>query len=131
MTTSGNGMQNVEVYRHTGTKRKNNPPAKIAAEGIIPLMPKIKYAYSPRRPPTLRFDSTSKADQLPELLAEATRRPLTKNEVRVLAVALRTQEPWLEWAGKHESQAMGFAVDSVALNIHERISAQARLSSLW
>jgi adenine-specific DNA-methyltransferase len=126
-TTSGNGMQDVEDYRHTGTKRKNNPPAKIAAEGIIPLMPRIKYAYSPRRPPTLRFDSTSKADQLPELLAEATHRPLSKNEVRVLAVALRTQEPWLEWAGKRESQAFGFAVDPVALHIHERISAQAIL----
>src|SRR5262249_1401803 len=39
----------------------------------------------------------------------------------------RTQEPWLEWAGKRESEALGFAVDPVALHIHERIAAQAML----
>ena len=27
------GLGNVEDYRHKGAKRKNNPPAKIAAEG--------------------------------------------------------------------------------------------------
>lgn len=42
---------NVEDYRHSGAKRKNNPPAKIAAEGTIPPMPKIEFSYSPRRPP--------------------------------------------------------------------------------
>jgi adenine-specific DNA-methyltransferase len=41
----------------------------------------------------------------------------------VLAEALRAHEPWLEWAGKRE--AGGFEVDPVALNIHERVSAQA------
>jgi hypothetical protein len=32
-------------YRHDEAKRKNNPPAKIAAEGQVPLMPKIEYEY--------------------------------------------------------------------------------------
>src|SRR5690606_29479368 len=37
-------------------------------------------------------------------------------------------EPWLEWAGKQESDTQGgFAVDPVALHIHERVSAQAIL----
>jgi adenine-specific DNA-methyltransferase len=126
-TTGGDGLGNVEDYRHKGAKRKNNPPAKIAAEGTVPVMAKIGYSYSPRRPPTLRFDTTGGADKLPELLAEATRRKLTTEEARILAEALRTQEPWLEWAGKRESEALGFAVDPVALHIHERISAQAIL----
>jgi adenine-specific DNA-methyltransferase len=39
--------------------------------------------------------------------------------------ALRTQEPWLEWAGKREAKS--FEVDPVALHIHERVSAQAIL----
>lgn len=121
----GDGLGNVEDYRHKGSKRKNNPPAKIAAEGTVPLMPKIEYSYSPRRPPTLRFDTTGGADKLPELLAESTRRKLTTEEAHILAEALRTQEPWLEWAGKRESEASGFAVDPVALHIHERISSQA------
>ena len=117
----------VEDYRHSGAKRKNNPPAKIAAEGTVPVMPKIVYSYSPRRPPVLRFDPTGKADQLPELLAKATKEPLTKEEAQILAEALRTQQPWLEWAGKQEVEATGFTVDPVALHIHERISAQAIL----
>ena len=117
----------IEDYRHSGAKRKNNPPAKIAAEGQIPVVPKLQYFYSPRRPPVLRFDSTGKADQLPELLEKASKRALTKDEICILADALRTQEPWLEWAGKRETQTTGFSVDPVALHIHERISAQAIL----
>src|SRR5262245_10020260 len=117
----------IEDIRHKGAKRKNIPPAKIAAEGTVPLLPKAEYSYSPRRPPVLRFDADGEADRLPELLAEATRRPLTPDEARLLAEAMRTQEPWLEWAGKRESQAAGLAVDPVALHIHERISAQAIL----
>jgi len=115
----------VTDYRHPEATRKNNPPAKIAAEGYVPLLPKAEYSYSPRLAPVLRFDPTGSADKLPELLAEATRRPLTEAEARVLAEALRKHEPWLEWAGKRE--AKGFAVDPVALHIHERVSAQAIL----
>jgi adenine-specific DNA-methyltransferase len=112
----------VADYRYRD-KRKNNPPAKIAAEGRIPPVPKLTYGYSPRLDPRLRFDETGAADRLPELLETARQRALTEEEARVLAEALRTHEPWLEWAGKRE--AGGFAVDPVALNIHERVSAQA------
>jgi adenine-specific DNA-methyltransferase len=118
---------NVEDYRHSGAKRKNNPPAKIAAEGTVPAVPKIEYSYSPRRPPVLRFDTSGKADKLPELLEKATKGPLTKEEAQILAEALRTQQPWLEWAGKQETESKGFSVDPVALHIHERISSQAIL----
>jgi adenine-specific DNA-methyltransferase len=124
---AGDGLKNVEDYRHKGAKRKNNPPAKIAAEGTVPVVPKIEYSYSPRRPPVLRFDTSGAADKLPELLAQARKRKLTDEEVRLLAEALRTQEPWLEWTGKSEAESKGFSVDPVALHIHERISAQAIL----
>lgn len=117
----------VEDYRHPGAKRKNIPPAKIAAEGKVPDVPNIQYSYSPRRPPELRFDTSGKADRLPELLEKAKRGPLTAEEAQVLADALRVQQPWLEWAGKAEAEAKGFKVDPVALHIHERISAQAIL----
>lgn len=112
-------------YRHDEAKRKNNPPAKIAAEGAVPLMPKIEYAYSPRLPPVLRFDPTGAADKLPELLEQARERKLSEDELQLLAEALRKDEPWLEWAGKRELPS--FAVDPVALHIHERVSAQAIL----
>lgn len=124
--SKGNGP-NVEDYRHKSAKRKNNPPAKIAAEGVVPTLPKIEYLYSPRRPPKLRFDPTASPDDLPELLADATERTLSKQEARELAEALRNQQPWLEWTGKQEAVASGFSVDPVALHIHERISAQAIL----
>src|SRR5204862_4504135 len=82
-------------YRHDEAKRKNNPPAKIAAEGTVPIMPKIQYAYSPRLSPELRFDPTGSPDKLPELLQQAQRRTLTADEAKHLAEALRNQEPWL------------------------------------
>ena len=122
---SGNGS-GIEVsdYRHDDT-RKNIPPAKIAAEGRIPDVPKITYSYSPRLDPTLRFDNSGGEDALPELLATARQRALTEEEARVAAEALRVHEPWLEWAGKHEARSV--EVDPVALHIHERVSAQAIL----
>lgn len=119
------GMDKVTDYRFEKAKRKNNPPAKIAAEGTVPLLSKIPYSYSPRLSPKLQFDPTGAPDKLPELLKEAQRRALTANEAKELAEALRTQEPWLEWAGKREKR--GFEVDPVALHIHERVSPQAIL----
>ena len=118
----------VEDYRHEDATRKNNPPAKIAAEGIVPTVPKAQYYYSPRRPPVLRFDPEGGPDQLPDLLAEAKERPLTDEEAKLLAEALRGHQPWLEWTEKREQHERGFFdVDPVALHIHERISAQAIL----
>ncbi|MBV9032845.1 MAG: hypothetical protein JO182_00025, partial [Acidobacteriaceae bacterium] len=117
--------ETVTDYRHPQAKRKNNPPAKMAAEGVVPILPKTEYAYSPRRAPELRFDGSGESDALPELLAKAQREPLTVSEARILAEALRVHEPWLEWAGKREAKS--FAVDPVALHIHERVSAQAIL----
>jgi adenine-specific DNA-methyltransferase len=125
--TSGaqGALGNVADYRHDEASRKNNPPAKIAAEGTVPIMPKIRYEYSPRLAPALRFDSTGQADKLPELLQKAQRQPLTAAEATQLAEALRNQEPWLEWANKREKR--WFDVDPVALHIHERVSPQAIL----
>lgn len=117
------GTPPVEDYRHEAARRKNNPPARLAAEGTVPALPKATYHYSPRLPPVLRFDDTGNADRLPDLLDEATRRPLSPEEAQLLADALRHQQPWLEWAGKRELP--GFAVDPVALHTHERVSTQA------
>ncbi len=36
-------------YRHAAT-RKNNPPAKIAAEGTVPVVSKAQYAYNAHLP---------------------------------------------------------------------------------
>ena len=43
--------------------------------------------------------------------------------MQILAAALKNHSPWLEWAGKQEAES--FAVDPVALHIHERVSAKA------
>ena len=124
---SGGRKTQVTDYRHKQAKRKNNPPAKIAGEGTVPAVPKATYEYNPHLPPVLRFDPDGMPDELPELLAEARQRALTDDEARLLADALRNQQPWLEWAGKRESAAMKLSVDPVALHIHERVSAQAIL----
>ncbi|MGH2458601.1 MAG: site-specific DNA-methyltransferase, partial [Chloroflexota bacterium] len=88
--------------------------------------PAEKYVYNPHLPPVLRFDPSAGPDRLPELLAEARRRPLTAGEVELLARALRAHEPWLEWTGKRENRAL--AVDAQPLHIHERVSAKAILA---
>lgn len=111
-------------YRY-GAKRKNIPPAGLAAQGRVHETPKMHFAYDPHLPPVLRFDPMGAADQLPELLEIARTRPLTVEEVQVFATALRNREPWLEWAGKRDKK--GFEVEPVALHIHERVSAQAIL----
>src|SRR3990172_7060546 len=113
---------NIADYRYPDT-RKNNPPAGLAAQGHIAEVPRQRYAYDPHLPPILRFDPDRKSKKLPDLLETASQRPLTAEEVQILAEALRQHEPWLEWAGKREKR--WFEVDPVALHIHERVSAQA------
>ncbi len=123
--TRENGVKTTD-YRHSQDHRPNIPPARIAGEGEVPRVPKVRYRYSPHLPPVLRFDPSGAADKLPDLIAEAGHRPLTAQEQKLLAEALRHQQPWLEWAGKQEEHERGhFDVDPVALHIHERVSAQA------
>src|SRR3990172_1885907 len=82
-------------YRHTREKRTNIPPAKIAAEGTVPKVPKARYYYSPHLPPVLRFDPTGAPDKQPELIVEAGRRPLRPEEQWLLSYSLRPGEPSL------------------------------------
>ena len=117
----------VQDYRHDDATRLNNPPAAIASQGRLRETPKQEYAYNPHLPPVLRFDDTGDADHIPELLQIAQQRPLTDGEARILTDALKDREPWLEWAGKQEAKS--FAVDPVALHIHERLSAKAILKT--
>jgi len=125
---TANGPRTAD-YRHQGSTRKNNPPAKIASEGKIPKVEPVPSAYSPHLPPVLRFDSEGDADKLPRLLETARNAPLSEDDVRLLEQALRTHEPWLEWSGKAEEHRRGFfEVDPVALHIHERVSTQAILN---
>ena len=112
----------IADYRYDAT-RKNNPPAALASQGHVREIPKQRYHYDPHLPPALRFDETGESDRLPELLQEATRRKLTPKEADILADALRNHQPWLEWTGKREKR--WFDVDTVALHIHERVSARA------
>ena len=121
--TQRSNERDVQDYRHDDASRKNNPPAGIASHGRVHEQPKQEYAYNPHLPPSLRFDENGDADQLPELLEKAQREKLSAEEVQTLAAALRHHGPWLEWAGKQEAES--FAVDPVALHIHEHVSAKA------
>jgi adenine-specific DNA-methyltransferase len=96
----GKALGDVADYRHEGATRVNIPPAKIAAEGAIPRVSDVRCDYSPRRPPTLRFDQHGESDKLFDLLEQARQRVLTDEEAKTLAEALRTHEPWLEWFGE-------------------------------
>lgn len=118
----------VESYKHKDAKRKNIPPAKIAGEGVIPQVKKVKYAYSPHLTPVLRIDYEGGADELAEIVEKAIQgNSLSAKESVILrAVAKNAEQPWLEWAGKKaEHDRKNLEVDPVALHIHERVSAQA------
>lgn len=104
-TANGAAVEPMQDYRHAEAKRKNNPPARIAAEGHMPVLPKSEYAYNPHLPPVLRFDGSGEADRLPALLEKATREPLSREEAKLLAEALGKEEPWLEWTGKREAKS--------------------------
>lgn len=110
-------------------KRKNLPPAGLEAQGVVKEVERIRYEYNPHLPPALRSatDATG-TDKLPELLATARQRALSADEAKMLADALRKQEPWLEWSGKREKP--WFEVEPVALHMHERVSTQAILRVL-
>jgi adenine-specific DNA-methyltransferase len=117
-------------YRHSTDKRKNIPTAAMEAEGQLPKVRRVRYAYSPHLEPVLRFDATGRADKVGPIIEKACRgERLEKSEQDVLrAVGQNWEQPWLEWAGKQEEHARRyFSVDPVALHIHERISAQAIL----
>ncbi len=77
-------------YRYDA-KRKNIPPAGLAARGKILAEAKVRYSYNPHLAPTLRFDATGREDGLPELLKEALQRPLSADEAKLLAEAIRNQ----------------------------------------
>jgi adenine-specific DNA-methyltransferase len=110
-------------------KRKNIPPAGLAAQGTLQEAPRVRYEYNPHLPPALRSATDAgEADRLPELLQTSRKRALTDEEARTLAAALRQHEPWLEWSGKREKP--WFEVEPVALHIHERVSTQAILRVL-
>lgn len=117
----------VVDLRYPGASRKNIPPAGLEARGKIVKEHRLSYEYNPHLPPVLRFDADGGADALPELLEEAGKRPLTHEEQKLLAAALRNHQPWLEWTGKREQQAC--VVDPVALHIHERVAAKAILAT--
>lgn len=113
--------------RYPGAKRKNIPPAGLEARGKVVREKPLAYDYNPHLPPALRFDADGTTDALPELLIEAGKRPLTPDEQKMLALALRNHQPWLEWTGKREQQAC--VVDPVGLHIHERVAAKAILAT--
>ncbi|MCU0784452.1 MAG: site-specific DNA-methyltransferase [Verrucomicrobia bacterium] len=117
--------ESVASYKYP-SKRKNNPPAGLAAQGVLKDAPKIRYEYNPHLPPALRSATDApSSDELPELLAASRKRALSSEEAKTLSVALRKHEPWLEWSGKREKP--WFEVEPVALHIHERVSTQAIL----
>jgi hypothetical protein len=77
LAPNGNGP--AKAYRHKGEKRRNIPPAAIAAEGRVPAVPKLHYSYSLRLDPVLRFDSTGAPDKLPDLARKGEKRAFSRS----------------------------------------------------
>jgi len=121
------GDDNVFDLRHAQSSRINIPPAGLVARGTIDKEEKCEYAFNPHLYPILRFDESRCEDQILELINAAKDRSLTDDEIKMLSLAFNNHQPWLEWTGKKEQSKC--VVDPVALNIHERISAQAVIAA--
>src|SRR6266850_5464494 len=93
-----NNDANAVDYRYPHEKRTNIPLGRIAGEGIVPKVPKVRYSYSPHLSPKLEFDPTGEPDKLNELVEKAMRTPLSAIEAQQLSEVLRRHEPWLEWS---------------------------------
>ena len=127
-TGGGSGATAVTSIKYPA-KRKNIPPAGLEAHGVVQQEEVLQYVFNPHLPPALRASpDPAKADDLPRLVAKAREGPLTEDEAKTLADALRRHEPWLEWSGKRERP--WFEVEPVALHMHERVSTQAILRVL-
>ena len=62
----------VDDYKHEDAKRKNIPPAGLAAHGRTPEVGEQTYFYNPHLPPVLRFDDPGKANRASEFLEAAS-----------------------------------------------------------
>ena len=114
-------------------RRKNIPPAGLEAHGVVKGVPPMQHAFNPHLTPELKSSShpreaDERTDRVQEIIATSRRRKLKPLEADVLVEALGQHEPWLEWSGKREKP--WFAVDPVALHMHERVSTQAILRAL-
>ncbi|EDY20655.1 DNA methylase N-4/N-6 domain protein [Chthoniobacter flavus Ellin428] len=120
----------VTIHQYTDSTRKNLPPAGLAVSDKGIVGEKQRFAYDAHLTPVLRFDESGATDEFTDeaqaLLTKVQSEPLTAEEAAILGAALRSGQPWLEWAGKREQPT--FDVDPVALHIHERVSAQAILA---
>lgn len=123
----GSRSEEVLDIRHTSSTRINIPPAGLVGRGKILKENKIVYEFNPHLPPVLKSDVTGKEDKILKLINDAKERKLTDDEIQFLTLAYNNHQPWLEWSGKKEQ--LRCIVDPVALNIHERVSAQAVIAA--
>ena len=79
-----NGGVKTADYRHTREKRTNIPPAKIAAEGKVPKVAKVRYRLQPAPPAGSAVRSDRSGGRSPSLIAEAGRRAFTAVEQKLL-----------------------------------------------
>lgn len=129
--TSG-AEETVKSLRYPA-KRKNIPPAGLAAHGVVKDVPAMQRAFNPHLAPNLKSPPDAHAvdrlyDRVQWIIEESRGRSLEADEVDVLSEALRQYEPWLEWSGKRERP--WFVVNPVALHMHERVSTEAILRAL-
>ena len=122
----------VRTHQHADHQRPVIPDAGVTS-GEMPKAKRQSYAYSPHLDPVLRSDPSGAADLVAGIVAKVEGGiSLSEEEKRILrSVARAYEQPWVEWAGKSESEAKKqFKVDDVGLHIHERVSAQAIINAV-
>lgn len=128
----GGTEETVRSLRYLA-KRKNLPPAGLAAHGVVKDVPAMQHAFNPHLAPDLKSPPDAHGvdrlcDRVQWIIDQSRGRRLETDEADLLSEALRQHDPWLEWSGKREKP--WFVVDPVALHMHERVSTEAILRAL-
>ena len=123
----GNNGKAAEVYEHTKEKLLLRPDVGLQPQ-FKPKKPAKTYRHDPSLDPTLSWDINADRERAEALIAKIEKAG-DLAEVKTAAAELRRMaRPFLNWAGKAEGHE--FAVPTLPLFIHERLSTQAILRSV-
>ncbi len=117
----------AEAYRHEEERLLLRPDVGLQPQFKPKKLPKV-YRYPASLDPALSWDTNPHRERAEDLIARI-QNARDLEEAKAAAAALRQMsQPFLNWAGKGECGE--FAVPTLPLFVHERLSTQAILQSV-
>ncbi len=126
---AGGKKRPIETYEHKKKKRANNPPVGLVTPDTDPdTGTKQTYQYDPHLDPQLNFDARKARDDLAGVIEQGLDAGTLEEAKAALKTLKKSQEPYLNWAGKAEHTS--FEVPTVSLHVHERIDPRSIIEAV-